>query len=154
VCKESGNLNLECEFQVRGVVFLPFWLQLNNCAIPWIIAWSLSHFLHCCIEVSGFFQKPPGSSSRTARRHIRLVCCSCFGMDRLAAMNFCQAAHQWRVIVLVFGWIAWRRWVSPRRRDAVALVFAGVVLMLLCRDCYGFWNYCMWIVLDALLIWN
>jgi len=37
--------------------------------------------LHCCIEVSGFFQKPPGGSSRTARRLIRFVVLFLFWHD-------------------------------------------------------------------------
>ncbi|QCD87294.1 hypothetical protein DEO72_LG3g1828 [Vigna unguiculata] len=66
--------------------------------------------MHCCIEVSGFFQKPPGGSSPTARRHIKLLCCSCFGMNRLAVMSFCPAVRHFRVrfdgfTAVLHGWM-------------------------------------------------
>jgi len=38
-------------------------------------------FLHCLTGVFGFFQKPPGSSSPTARRHIRFVVLFLFWHD-------------------------------------------------------------------------
>jgi len=38
-------------------------------------------FLHCLIEVSGFFQKPSGGSSSTARRHIRFAVLFLFWHD-------------------------------------------------------------------------
>ena len=58
--------------------------------------------MHCFIEVFGFFfQKPPGGSIPTARRHISDEPCSCFGLNRLAAMNSCQVArHRSRSLLL------------------------------------------------------
>ncbi|QCE06235.1 hypothetical protein DEO72_LG9g1246 [Vigna unguiculata] len=45
-------------------------------------------FLHCCIEVSGFFQKPPGGSFPTARRHIRFAVLFLFWYDPPGGYEF------------------------------------------------------------------
>ncbi|QCE10226.1 hypothetical protein DEO72_LG10g1454 [Vigna unguiculata] len=45
-------------------------------------------FLHCCIEVSGFFQKPPGGSFPTARRHIRFAVLFLFWYDLPGGYEF------------------------------------------------------------------
>jgi len=80
--KVTFNPNLERGSEVRGVVC---------CLIE--IACFLSVFRHYFIENSGFSQKPPGGIIPTARRHISDRRCSCFGMNRLAVMKFCQAAR-------------------------------------------------------------
>jgi len=71
VCKESGNLNLEREFLVRGVVFdaldtytLYYALVIETTCLSPV-------FLHCSIGFLGFSQKPPGGLILTARRLIR-----------------------------------------------------------------------------------
>ncbi|QCD97255.1 hypothetical protein DEO72_LG6g1965 [Vigna unguiculata] len=51
-------------------------------------------FPRCLIGFLGFSQKPPGGSIPTARRLIRDEHCSSFGLNRLAAMGFCQAASR------------------------------------------------------------
>ena len=45
-------------------------------------------FLHCCIEVSGFFQKPPGGSFPTTRRHIRFAVLFLFWYDLPGGYEF------------------------------------------------------------------
>ncbi|QCE04094.1 hypothetical protein DEO72_LG8g2127 [Vigna unguiculata] len=42
-------------------------------------------FLHCLIGVSGFFQKPPGGSSPTARRHISFYWIPCWSEIKLTS---------------------------------------------------------------------
>ena len=45
-------------------------------------------FLHCCIEVSGFLQKPPGGSFPTTRRHIRFAVLFLFWYDLPGGYEF------------------------------------------------------------------
>jgi len=71
VRKESGNLNLEREFLVRGVAFdaldtytLYYALVIETTCLPPV-------FLHCSIGFLGFSQKSPGGLILTAKRLIR-----------------------------------------------------------------------------------
>jgi len=64
----SPNSKLRQRFQVRGVVYCMFNSFLNG-YIP--LCKDCINFplfdvvMHCSIEVSGFFQKPPGGSTQT-----------------------------------------------------------------------------------------
>ena len=91
--KVTFNPNLERGSEVRGVVLHVFSREPYFVCCLIEIACFLSVFRHYFIENSGFSQKPPGGIIPIARRHISDRRCSCFGMNRLAAMKFCQAAR-------------------------------------------------------------
>ena len=76
-----------------------------------------------------FSQKLPGGSIPTARRHIRDDHCFCFGLNRLAAMNSCQAAWYCSHSFLMFWCYSY-------------------------KCAYGFCNWCEWVLLDTLLVQN
>jgi len=64
------------------------------CCLIGIVSLS-SIFGTVWLRFLGFSQKLPGGSIPTARRHISGKHCSCFGMNRLATMNFCQATRSY-----------------------------------------------------------
>jgi len=73
------NSKLEQGYQVRGVVYCMFCIFLNGYILLYedcMIFPLFDVIPHCSIEVSGFFQKPPGGSTPTARRHIIYGGCS------------------------------------------------------------------------------
>ena len=78
----------------------------------------------------GFSQKPPNGSIPTARRHISDESCSCFGLNRLATRNSCQAARHRSRSLLMFVAIL-----------ASAYVFSVV-------DVRGFYWIPSWIEMD------
>ena len=93
--KESGNLNLEREFLVRGVVFDALDTYTLYYALV-IETTCLSPVFSALFDwVSRFSQIPPGGLILTARRLIKVNVCSCFGSSRLAAMSSCPAAQPW-----------------------------------------------------------
>jgi len=73
------NSKLGQGYQVRGVVYCMFCVFLNSYILLYEDCMIFPLFdvvLHCSIEVSGFFQKPPDGSTPTARRHIIYGGCS------------------------------------------------------------------------------
>jgi len=68
------------------VVSITLCLCDHNCMFTVILRTVSSKFL-------GFSQKSPGGSIPTARRHISDEHCSCFGLNRLAAMNSYQVVQ-------------------------------------------------------------
>ena len=69
--------------------------------MPWIITWFLYRFCTVWLEFLDFSRNrlavhplPPGGTSG-------LLCCSYFGMIRLAAMNFCQVVRHCSCSILV-----------------------------------------------------
>jgi len=62
-------------------------------------------FLHCLIGVSGFFQKQPGGSSPSARRHIRFVLLFLFWHDPPGGDEFLTGGAT--LFAFYFGGFLW-----------------------------------------------
>jgi len=114
------------KFQVRGVALCVFfYLYRLHCA-SWLKLHVICQLRTVSSKFLGFSQKPPGGSIPTARRHISDEFCSCFGLNRLAAMNSCQAA---------------------RLRSRSLLMFVAISVSAYVFFC----DWCEWVLLDIFL---